>query len=155
MDGKTSPLGLEGQFWPSGPAPCQVHPAAEPCLELVARAVVTGPPLSSTLLTTLRQEIDGPQAKQLQFVPCGQILQDEDNSRRIIGEAEPCPDKRWRPHISCSRGGDLSHCTWAEKLPGGQKGSDVNLLDSFLESILTKRCMYTHREDPEKNPVWT
>ena len=24
---------------------------------------------------------------------CGQILQDEDNSRRIIGEAEPCPEK--------------------------------------------------------------
>ena len=86
---------------------------------------------------------------------CGQILQDEDNSRRIIGEAEPCPEKRWRPHISCSRGGDLSHRTWAEKLPGGQKGSDVNLLDSFLKSILTKRCMYTHREDPEKNPIQT
>ena len=25
----------------------------------------------------LRQEIDGPQAEQLEFVPCGQILQDE------------------------------------------------------------------------------
>ena len=30
----------------------------------------------------VRQEIDGPQAEHLEFVPCGQILQDEDNSRR-------------------------------------------------------------------------
>ena len=28
----------------------------------------------------LRQEIDGPQAEQLELVPCGQILQDEDDS---------------------------------------------------------------------------
>ena len=43
----------------------------------------------------MRQEIDGPQAEQLEFVPpCGQIVQDEDNSRRIIGEAGSCPDKR-------------------------------------------------------------
>ena len=26
----------------------------------------------------LRQEIDGPQAEQLKFVPCGQLLHDED-----------------------------------------------------------------------------
>ena len=26
----------------------------------------------------LRQEIDGPRAEQLEFVPCGQILQDEE-----------------------------------------------------------------------------
>ena len=26
----------------------------------------------------MRQEIDGPQAEQLEFVPCGQILQDKD-----------------------------------------------------------------------------
>ena len=29
----------------------------------------------------LRQETDGPQAEQLEFVPCGQILQDKDNTR--------------------------------------------------------------------------
>ena len=29
----------------------------------------------------LRQETDGPQAEQLESVPCGQILQDEDESR--------------------------------------------------------------------------
>ena len=29
----------------------------------------------------VRQKIDEPQAKQLEFVPCGQTLQDEDNSR--------------------------------------------------------------------------
>ena len=37
----------------------------------------------------MRQELDGPQAEQLEFVPCGQILQDEDSSRRIIGEVRP------------------------------------------------------------------
>ena len=42
----------------------------------------------------MRQEIDGPQAEQLEFVPCGQILQGRDNSRRLIGEAEPRLDKR-------------------------------------------------------------
>ena len=30
----------------------------------------------------LRQEIDGPQAEQLEFVSCAEILQNEDNSRR-------------------------------------------------------------------------
>ena len=30
----------------------------------------------------VRQEIDAPQAEQLEFVPCGQVLQDEDNSRK-------------------------------------------------------------------------
>ena len=29
----------------------------------------------------MRQEIDGPQAEQLESVPCGQILQDKDKSR--------------------------------------------------------------------------
>ena len=29
----------------------------------------------------LRHEIDGPQAEQLEPVPCGQILQDKDNGR--------------------------------------------------------------------------
>ena len=83
--------------------------------------------ISESLWTiVLRQKIDGPQAEQLKFVPCGQIFQDEDNSRRIIGVAEPRPDKR--PHISHSRGqGDFPTYTCAERLLGGQKGSDVNL----------------------------
>ena len=76
----------------------------------------------------VRQEIDGPQAEQLQFVHCGQILQDEEE-----GGAKPCPDKR--PHISHSQSqGDLPNYTCAETLFGGQKGrgrhpivSDVNL----------------------------
>ena len=70
----------------------------------------------------LRQETDGPQDEQLEFVPCGQIVQDEHNSR-IIGEAEPCPEKRQRPHIPHSRGqGDLPDCGFAEGLLRGQKG---------------------------------
>ena len=40
-----------------------------------------------------RQEIDGPQAEHLEFVPCGQILW---NTRRQ--ESGPCPDKRERDH---------------------------------------------------------
>ena len=38
----------------------------------------------------LRQEIDGPQAEQIEFVPCVQKL----HNSRIIEEAGPCPDKR-------------------------------------------------------------
>ena len=45
-----------------------------------------GPPFfltskSQTIFLTLRQEIDEPQAEQLELVACGQILQDQDNSR--------------------------------------------------------------------------
>ena len=29
----------------------------------------------------MKQEIDGPQAEQLESVPCGQILQDKDDGR--------------------------------------------------------------------------
>ena len=69
-------------------------------------------------------DLDGPQAEQLEFVPCGQILQNID-SRSERG-AEPCPEKR--PHVSHSPGqGDLPDYTRAERLLGGQKGCDVNL----------------------------
>ena len=67
----------------------------------------------------LRQEIDGSQAKQLEFVPCGQTLQDKEEEK-----LEPCPDKR--PHISHSQGqGDLPNYTCTERLLGGQKGRDA------------------------------
>ena len=37
----------------------------------------------------LRQEIDGPQADEVELVSCGQTLQDEDNSRREkLGHAQ-------------------------------------------------------------------
>ena len=39
----------------------------------------------------LREEIDGPQAEQLESVHCGQILQNEDNSRSERGAV---PDER-------------------------------------------------------------
>ena len=74
----------------------------------------------------MRQEVDGPQAKQLEFVPCGQILQDEDNSRREEKLSLPLIKKT--PHIPYSQSqGDLPDYTRAKRLLGGQKGSDVNL----------------------------
>ena len=42
----------------------------------------------------IRQDIDGPQAEELEFVPCGEILQEEDNSRRIVRGAELYPENR-------------------------------------------------------------
>ena len=79
----------------------------------------------------LRQEIDGPQAEQLEFVPCGQILQ---NSRREE-KLRPAQVRGKRPHIPHSRRqGDLPDYTCAERLLKGQKGrgchpivGDVNL----------------------------
>ena len=44
----------------------------------------------------LRQEIDGPQAKQLEFIPCGQKLH---NSRRL----SPAQIRDERPRISHSQ----------------------------------------------------
>ena len=38
-------------------------------------------PTSKEGVLLLRQEIDGPQAEQLEFVPCGQILQDEEKEK--------------------------------------------------------------------------
>ena len=64
-------------------------------------------------LMTVRQEIDVPQPEQLEFVPCGQLLQDE--------EEEPCPDKR--PHFSHSQGhGNLPNYSCAERVLGDQMG---------------------------------
>ena len=79
----------------------------------------------------VRQEIDGPQSEQLEFVPCGQILQ---NGRREE-KLSPVQIRDKRPHILHSRSqGDLPDYTHAEGLLGGQKGrgrhlivSDVNL----------------------------
>ena len=64
-----------------------------------------------------RQETDGSRAKQPEFVPCGQIIQ---NSRCERGTG-PCADKR--PHIPHSQSqGDPPDNTWAERLLGDQKG---------------------------------
>ena len=66
----------------------------------------------------VKQEMDGPQAEQPEFVPCGQI---HPNSRSERG-TEPCTDKRQRPRISHSRGqGDLPDYACTERLLGGQK----------------------------------
>ena len=70
-------------------------------------------------LMTVRREIDVPQPEQLEFVPCGQLLLDEEEE---LGE--PCPDKR--PHFSHSQGhGDLPNCICAERLLGDQNGGGV------------------------------
>ena len=60
-------------------------------------------------LEVLRQKTEGPPAEQLEFIPCGP--QDED-SRRVTGEADPCQGKRWDHIISHSWSqGDLSDYT--------------------------------------------
>ena len=64
----------------------------------------------------LRQEIDGAQAEQLEFVSQGCKLQ---NSRSGWG-AKPCPEKR--PHIPHSQSqGDHPNYICAESFFGGQK----------------------------------
>ena len=54
------------------------------------------------VLEVLRQEIDGLQGEQLESVPCGPILQDEEY--RIIGEAEPAQIRDKKTHIPHSQG---------------------------------------------------
>ena len=77
------------------------------------------------------------QAEELQCVTYEQILQDEDNSRRLKGEAEPYLDKRQRPLTSHPWGqGDLPDYTCAERLLEGQKWSDVTLLLGLFARIL-------------------
>ena len=52
------------------------------------------------------------------------------------GGAEPCPDKRQRPHISHSQGQeDLPNYTCTERLLGDQKRSDVNLPVSLFTRL--------------------
>ena len=76
------------------------------------------------MATELRQEVDEPpppRHSDWRFIPCGLKLQDEDS--RITergGWALP------RTHVSLSESGDLPTYTWAERLPGSQKGSDAN-----------------------------
>ena len=60
---------------------------------------------------SLSQEIDGHQADQLEFVSHGQILQDEDNSKRE-NKLSSAQIKGKRPHICHSRSqGDLPDYT--------------------------------------------
>ena len=98
----------------------------------------------------LRQEIDGPQCEELEFVPYGQILQNSGSERG----AESCPDKRKTPHISHSQGqGDLPNCTRTERLLGGQKGSDVNLPISLFARIQSwLRGAHAHMGGPWDKP---
>ena len=73
-DSPTSPV-----FIPTAPAVCHLGPGSlwQPANWSPSCWTKMLHKLLSAL--QLRQEIDGPQAEQLEFVPCGQILQ---NSRR-------------------------------------------------------------------------
>ena len=102
----------------------------------------------------LRQEIDGPLAEQLEFVPCGQILQDE--------EKEELSPSQIRDHISHSQGqGDLPDYTCIERLLEGQKGrgchtiaGDVNLpIDVFARIHLGQEMRVHTWEDPEISQI--
>ena len=103
---------------------------------------------------SLRQEAEGPQAEQPEFVSRG-------GAREELSPAAQVGDKR--PHVPHSRSpGDLPDYTRAERLLGGQTGrgchlvvSEVNYPEaSSLDSILAKRCVHT-REDPEINQKLT
>ena len=61
---------------PRGWEDCLTHPSG----------LTPGP----TPILTLRQEIDGPQAEQPEFLPCRQIVQNSRSQRGV----EPCPDKK-------------------------------------------------------------
>ena len=75
----------------------------------------------------LRQEIDGPQAEQLESVPSRQILQDEDNSRREKLSPAQIRDKE-TTYFSFSKSRRPSQLHMCKS----QKGSDVNLpIDLF------------------------
>ena len=92
--------------------------------------------------------MDESQAEEPEFVPCGQI-----HCKMAGGEEKPCLDKREKKNTysSFSSQGDLLDCTCAERLLEGPKERRHHLtiseadypLASFLESILTKRCMHT------------
>ena len=76
-----------------------------------------------------------PQAEQLEFVPCEWILQDEYHSRNLIRGAEPCPDKRQRPHISRSPGqGDLPNPRIKQGSPALQADSSPAELPGKLNT---------------------
>ena len=96
-------------------------------------------------MTELRQETEEPHTEQLESVPCGQLLLDEEEE---LGE--PCPDKR--PHFSHSQGhGDLPNCICAERLLGDHLTvSDVSLPMGLFTRIRLGRMTYTW-EDSEIN----
>ena len=90
----------------------------------------------------LGQQTDGPQAAQLEFVLSGQILQEEDNSRREE-KLSSAQIKDKQATFSHSQGkGDLPTYTCAEMFLQGQKGrvhhptvGDVNLPISLFSRI--------------------
>ena len=92
----------------------------------------------------MRQEIDGPQAEQQpEFVPCGQILQDE-MEEELLRQKTTC--------FSFSRSRRPSQLHMCRKAKMG--GMPTYLPASSLKSILPKRCTHT-REDPELNQIQT
>ena len=90
----------------------------------------------------LGQETDGPQAAQLEFFLSGQILQEEDNSRREE-KLSPVQIKDKQATFSHFQGQrDLPTYTCAEMFLGGRKGrghhttvDDVNLPISLFSRI--------------------
>ena len=104
----------------------------------------------------MRQEIDGPQAEQLESVPCGQTLQDEDNSRSRE-ELRPAwirdKETTYFLFLRSRRPPRLHVC---RKAPRGQKGrghhpiiGGVNLPIGLCTRIhiLVKRCARMSRRD--------
>ena len=87
----------------------------------------------------LRQEIDGPQAEQLEFVPCGQILQDEEDE-------ELSPAQRRHHMFLILKVKETFPTTHAQKASLEVKKGVMSAYPeaSSQESTLAERCTRTH-----------
>ena len=106
----------------------------------------------------MRQEIDVPRAEQLEFVPCGQILQDENNSR---SEEDLSPAQIETTYFSFLRSRRHSQQHMHRKAPKGPKKrgnhpmvDDVNLPIGLFTRIHLGCEMCAHTgEDLELNQI--
>ena len=105
---------------------------------------------SDSAAAAVSQETDGPQAGQMEFVHCGEILKKSRREEKL----SPAQIRHKRPPIPHSWSqGDLPDYTYTVKFPGGQKGGasihrkryQAILWASSLESILAKTCTYTYQ----------
>ena len=70
----------------------------------------------------LRQEIEGSQGEQLESVPCGQISQDEEDSRSREELSPVQIREKETTYFSFSRSRDFPDYADIERLLGGQRG---------------------------------
>jgi len=119
-------------------------------LHLPSEDFLGSPPLKGDL----RQEMDGPQAEQLEPVPCGQILWDKDNSRRekTLSPAQIRDNKtRYSSLLRAKRPSRLHRHRKAPQKSEGREHhptvSDVNLPIILFAGILLDQEMHTCERD--------